>query len=154
MIKRSNQIAAKSLEGGKNPCGNENEKQGITDAQGKKKSRGSNYYGTFVGNFVSYAHNITGEVYVVDETTFFIKGFSYDGLAENAIFWVGKTDTAGPDGTPVYYPDPRTSEPKSLQRYVNEDIILKLPPHVKVRDIKNLSVWCSRFLVSISFFPH
>lgn len=41
----------------------------------------SNYQGSKIGEFNSHAHQVSGEVYAVDEQTLFIRGFSYDGLA-------------------------------------------------------------------------
>ena len=38
-------------------------------------------YGKLVGKLQEYAHGIKGTVYVVDETTLFVQGFSYDGTA-------------------------------------------------------------------------
>jgi hypothetical protein len=39
------------------------------------------YYGTEIGELQSFAHDVRGRVYVVDDETFFIKGFRYDGTA-------------------------------------------------------------------------
>jgi hypothetical protein len=40
---------------------------------------GSQYYGKLIGTLQEYAHKIRGTAYAVDESTIFIKGFSYDG---------------------------------------------------------------------------
>ncbi|XP_016842690.1 protein Skeletor, isoforms B/C isoform X2 [Nasonia vitripennis] len=117
-------------------------------AQRSQSKRGPNYYGTFVGNFSSYAHNLGGDVYVLDESTFYIKHFNYDGNAPNGYFWIGKTPMPMPDGTPVPYPEHTSDNPKPLQAYQDQDIILRLPAGIKVRDIKYLSVWCRRFTVN------
>lgn len=37
------------------------------------------YYGVRIGKFTQYFHDVTGEVFVMDDKTLFIKGFSYDG---------------------------------------------------------------------------
>lgn len=42
---------------------------------------GENYKGALIGKFSSYAHQVSGEVYAIDEYTFLIKEFFYDGLA-------------------------------------------------------------------------
>uniref|UniRef100_A0ABD2VWY8 DM13 domain-containing protein n=1 Tax=Trichogramma kaykai TaxID=54128 RepID=A0ABD2VWY8_9HYME len=72
---------------------------------GNERRRDSNYYGTRVGSFTSFAHALSGDVYVVDEYTLFVKNFSYDGTAPNAVFWVGNSSMPMPDGTPISYPE-------------------------------------------------
>lgn len=37
------------------------------------------YYGTKIGSFQTYVHDVVGDVFAVDERTIFIKDFSYDG---------------------------------------------------------------------------
>lgn len=67
-----------------------------------------NKYGFYVGKFVN-SHNISGSVYVVDESTLFIKDFSYDGTTRQSYFWVGRnSEIPNPEGTLVPYPDERT----------------------------------------------
>lgn len=46
-----------------------------------------------------------GEVYAVDESTLFIKGFAYDGNGPAAYFWVGKTPRPSPEGYIIPYPE-------------------------------------------------
>ncbi|XP_014230471.1 protein Skeletor, isoforms B/C isoform X2 [Trichogramma pretiosum] len=115
---------------------------------GNERRRDSNYYGTRVGSFTSFAHALSGDVYVVDEYTLFVKNFSYDGTAPNAVFWVGNSSMPMPDGTPISYPEHHSRNPSPLGYYKNADILLKLPYNMRVRDIKYLSVWCQRFTVN------
>jgi hypothetical protein len=61
-------------------------------------------YGRLIGGFTEYAHGIKGTVYVVDETTLFIKGFAYDGTGPDAFFWVGNSTRPSPEGELVPYP--------------------------------------------------
>ncbi|XP_058798025.1 protein Skeletor, isoforms B/C isoform X2 [Phymastichus coffea] len=110
--------------------------------------KGPNTYGSFVGSFNSYNHGVRGQVYVIDESTFFIKNFTYDGTAPTAYFWVTDSVTPAPSGMLVPYPEKETRDPKPLGRIHNADIILRLPSNVKIRDIKSLSVWCRRFTVN------
>ena len=42
---------------------------------------GLEYKGQLIGKLSSYAHQVAGEVYAIDEQTFLIKEFFYDGLA-------------------------------------------------------------------------
>ncbi|XP_046993641.1 protein Skeletor, isoforms B/C [Schistocerca americana] len=120
-------------------------------------SRGSsNYYGKLIGPLTEYAHGIRGTAYAVDESTIFIKGFSYDGTGPDAFFWVGNTSRPSPDGYIVPYPDDyKGREPPMLKAYNNTDVILRLPGGKRIRDIKWLSVWCRRFTVNFGevFIP-
>ncbi|KAG8286438.1 hypothetical protein J6590_060357 [Homalodisca vitripennis] len=63
------------------------------------------YYGRLIGQLQEYAHGIKGTVYAVDESTMFVKGFSYDGTGPDAFFWVGNTARPSPDGYIVPYPE-------------------------------------------------
>lgn len=49
--------------------------------------------------------NFQGDVYAVDESTLFIKGFAYDGTGPDAFFWVGKTARPSPEGYIIPYPE-------------------------------------------------
>lgn len=73
-----------------------------------RSRRGRNYYGTYIGNLTTYAHDIRGDVYVIDESTLFLKNFSYDGGAPTAYFWVGSSNVPSPEGIPVPYPEHRS----------------------------------------------
>ncbi|XP_014219944.1 protein Skeletor, isoforms B/C [Copidosoma floridanum] len=117
--------------------------------------REPNYYGKYIARFPEGNHGITGTVYAVDESTFFIKNFTFDGQAPAAYFWVGNEDVVGPSGTPLPYPESKSRNPQPLGRYVNADVILRLPSNMKIRDIKWLSVWCHRFTVNFAhiFIP-
>nr|CAD7393955.1 unnamed protein product [Timema cristinae] len=63
------------------------------------------YYGKLIGKLVEYAHGITGTAYAVDESTIFIKNFSYDGTGPDAFFWVGNTPRPSPEGYIIPYPE-------------------------------------------------
>ncbi|KAK9679947.1 Electron transfer DM13 [Popillia japonica] len=63
------------------------------------------YYGTRIGRFDTYAHNVKGTVYAVDDSTLFIKKFSYDGKADDAFFWIGNSPRPNPHGNIVSYPE-------------------------------------------------
>lgn len=43
--------------------------------------------------------------YAVDDSTIFIKKFSYDGTAPDAFFWVGNASQPNPQGYIVPYPE-------------------------------------------------
>ncbi|XP_050585241.1 protein Skeletor, isoforms B/C isoform X1 [Bombus affinis] len=119
-------------------------------------NNGPNYYGKLIGSLKNYAHGIKGDVYAVDDTTIFIKGFCYDGTGPDAYFWVGNSSTPTPQGYIVPYPEIKEgSDPVVLKLYNYTDIILKLPNGKRIRDIKWLSVWCRRFTVNFGdvFIP-
>ncbi|CAG0884477.1 unnamed protein product [Darwinula stevensoni] len=107
------------------------------------------FYGTLIGNFKNYAHGISGSVYAVDEDTVVIKGFSYDGSAPDAYFWIGDDVQPSPRGSIVPYPQSYSGEePPILGSFEKEDILLHFPKGMKLTDIKWLSVWCRRFTVN------
>lgn len=66
---------------------------------------GTNYYGSFIGKLNQFAHGIKGRAYAVDDTTIFIKGFSYDGTGPTAYFWIGEGIAPSPLGEIVPYPE-------------------------------------------------
>ncbi|XP_071440906.1 protein Skeletor, isoforms B/C-like isoform X1 [Hetaerina americana] len=115
-----------------------------------------NHLGRLIGPLREYAHNIRGTVYAVDESTIFIKGFTYDGTGPDAFFWVGSTPRPSPEGFIVPYPeDYKGRDPPVLSAFKDVDIILRLPMGKRLRDIKWLSVWCRRFTVDFGeiFIP-
>lgn len=44
------------------------------------------HLGLFLGKLNTYAHQISGTVYAIDEYTILIKGFFYDGLGQGEWF--------------------------------------------------------------------
>lgn len=115
-----------------------------------------------VGNFANYAHGISGDVFVKDEKTLVIKGFTYDGAGPDAFFWVGTSDKPDSVGTILPYPfegqfyhyEDR-SAPILDRRFDNEEITLTIPDDVKMSDLKWMSVWCRQFAVNFGdvYFP-
>nr|XP_008197570.1 PREDICTED: protein Skeletor, isoforms B/C isoform X2 [Tribolium castaneum] len=114
------------------------------------------YYGRLIGPLQEFAHGIKGTVYAVDESTIFIKGFSYDGTGPDAFFWIGNSPRPSPEGIIIPYPENYAGrEPPVLRAYNNTNIILRLPMGKRIRDIRWLSVWCRRFTVDFGevFIP-
>ncbi|XP_041762003.1 protein Skeletor, isoforms B/C isoform X2 [Anopheles merus] len=114
------------------------------------------YYGREIGHLTNFGHGIKGQVFAVDESTLFVKGFAYDGNAPDAFFWVGNSPRPSPEGFIIPYPEEYSGrEPPVLQQHTNTDIILKLPMGKRIRDIRWLSVWCRRFTVDFGeiFIP-
>lgn len=98
------------------------------------------YFGSLIGKLNRRDHNVSGDVYAVDEQTLFIRAFNYDGLAPDAYFWssVSSAQPAAADGFIV--PDEKGST-KPLERYVDKDIVLRLPEGKTLREINWLCVW-------------
>jgi len=108
-----------------------------------------------VGDFQNYAHGINGEVFMKDEKTLVIKGFTYDGAGPDAFFWAGTSQTPSSVGTILPYPFEGKfyeyedqNAPILSKRFNGEEIVLTLPETLKATDIKWLSVWCRAFQVN------
>ena len=65
------------------------------------------YYGTLIGRFDTHHHDASGEVYAADETSVFIRGFTYDGTGPDAYFWAGSSSR--PDASGFIIPDEKGS---------------------------------------------
>lgn len=74
----------------------------ITGLCGRRKEP---YYGELIGPLQNFAHGISGTAYAVDESTIFIKGFSYDGTGPDAFFWIGNSPRPSPEGYIIPYPE-------------------------------------------------
>ncbi|XP_069188345.1 protein Skeletor, isoforms B/C isoform X2 [Procambarus clarkii] len=81
---------------------------------------------------------VGGDVYAVDETTFLIKGFMYDGNGGDTFFWAGSRPRPGPQGFIVPNELGRTN---ILDRYLNKDITLTLPDKKTIPEIKWLAIY-------------
>ncbi|XP_067139649.1 protein Skeletor, isoforms B/C-like [Centruroides vittatus] len=100
--------------------------------------KGEEYQGLYLGKFHTYSHQVTGEVYAVDQYTFLIKHFFYDGLGQDTFFWAGSTVRPSNIGFIVPDEEARTNK---LQRYVNRDLTIVLPDNKKITSIRWLAVW-------------
>jgi len=112
--------------------------------------------GVKAGDFINYAHGISGSVYLVDEKTLLIKGFKYDGAGPDAFFWAGTEGSPSSVGTILPYPfegkffayEDQSAPILTGQFSGDKDIVLTLPETLKSTDIKWLSVWCRAFSVN------
>lgn len=98
----------------------------------------TDYQGAYLGKLNSYSHQVNGDVYTIDEYTFLIKNFFYDGLSQDAFFWAGSTIRPSNKGFIVPSEDGRTNR---LQRYTNRDITIRLPDDRWITSIRWLSIW-------------
>ncbi|XP_055343898.1 uncharacterized protein LOC129591995 [Paramacrobiotus metropolitanus] len=96
-----------------------------------------------LGSFRTLMHNVSGEVYALDDTTLFIKGFSYDGTSPDGKFVLSKTELIQ-DPLEVLADEWGTSN-DGLLEYVNKDIIIRLNPGTKLSDYKALAVYCADY---------
>ncbi|KAI2799824.1 hypothetical protein BLOT_014252 [Blomia tropicalis] len=96
------------------------------------------YFGTPAGPILG-SGTAAGTVYIVDESTIFIRGFTFDGNQYPFAFFMGGL-THAPDGTGFIIPDEKGST-RPLGKYKEQDIVIKLPEGRTVRELKWLSVW-------------
>lgn len=103
-----------------------------------------------IGELRGAEHGIAGSLYAVDENILILKRFEYDGQADEAFFWVGRsTDGPSEDGTILPYPfggvfyGSDDADAPILFGIFNgsQDIRLTLPETMKVTDLKWFSVW-------------
>lgn len=56
------------------------------------------YKGKELGKLNTYHHQVSGDVYAVDEYTLLFVNFNYDGNGADTYFWAGATNRPGPQG--------------------------------------------------------
>jgi len=96
------------------------------------------YRGQLVGQFSSYHHQVSGDVYAVDEDTLLLQNFVYDGNGKDTFFWAGSSNQPNSKGFIV--PD-KTGRTNVLDRYLNEEFTIKLPSQKRITDLKWFSVY-------------
>ncbi|KAL3173630.1 hypothetical protein MRX96_041453 [Rhipicephalus microplus] len=100
------------------------------------------YLGTRIGKLNTHFHGVSGELYVVDDTTLYLKDFHYDGTGPDAYFWAGSSTR--PDHTGFIIPDEK-GRTTPLGAYNGQDLVLKLPAGQAVSKIRWFAVWCRKF---------
>lgn len=75
------------------------------------------YRGKYIGKLNSYHHQVSGDVYAVDEYTLLLVAFNYDGNGADTFFWAGAANRPGPQGFIV---------PDEFGKYVKK-LLLKQP---------------------------
>jgi len=118
-----------------------------------------------IGELETFQHGVSGEVFVLDEKTLVVKNFNYDGAGPDAFFLVGTEGTPEKtnESTTAILAHPfqgihyqyRDQEATILEAALNIQVVLTLPPNMKVSDVKWLSVWCRKFSVDFGnmIFP-
>ncbi|KAH8026983.1 hypothetical protein HPB51_000694 [Rhipicephalus microplus] len=94
--------------------------------------------GLYIGKINTYAHQVSGHVYAIDEYTILIKNFFYDGLGQDAFFWAGSS--VRPSNVGFIVPD-EEGKTNKLQPYTDKDIYLQLPNKRKITSIRWFAVW-------------
>ncbi|XP_067006785.2 protein Skeletor, isoforms B/C [Anabrus simplex] len=96
------------------------------------------YQGKYLGKINSYHHQVSGEVYAVDEFTLLLINFNYDGNGIDTFFWAGAANRPGPQGFIVADEHGKTNV---LARYFNKDFTLRLPDGKKITEIKWFAIY-------------
>lgn len=108
--------------------------------------------GLYIGKLNTYAHQVSGQVYAIDEYTILIRNFFYDGLGQDAFFWAGSS--VRPSNVGFIVPD-EEGKTNKLQPYTDRDIYLRLPDKRKITSIRWLAIWNLREHANYGdiFFP-
>lgn len=56
------------------------------------------YRGNPLGKLNSYHHQVSADVFAIDEYTLLLAGFTYDGTGTDTFFWAGASIRPGPQG--------------------------------------------------------
>lgn len=96
------------------------------------------YQGKYIGKLNSYHHQVSGEIYAVNEFTLLLTNFNYDGDGLDTFFWAGAANRPGPQGFIV--PDEHGNT-NVLERYFNREFTLTLPDNKKLTEIKWFAIF-------------
>nr|XP_046920523.1 protein Skeletor, isoforms B/C-like [Dermatophagoides farinae] len=110
----------------------------LSIVHGQMSNNHLEYKGAHIGKLNSYAHQVSGELYAIDERTILIKDFFYDGLASDAYFWVGATVL--PSNVGFIVPD-ETGRTNKLRQYINRSIRIRLPDDKTIHTIRWFAIW-------------
>ncbi|CAL8124115.1 unnamed protein product [Orchesella dallaii] len=104
-----------------------------------------------LGRLPSYAHKVGGEVILLNERQYKIKGLNYDGTAPAAWHVGMKQGTSGVYGTGTYvFRDERNSDCKQIhKKNKNDDIIITIPKNLSLsKDIARIAIYCFKYCVN------
>ncbi|KAM7304886.1 hypothetical protein ISCGN_014786 [Ixodes scapularis] len=102
------------------------------------RARSEMHEGLYIGKINTYAHQVSGQVYAIDEYTILIKNFFYDGLGQDTFFWAGSS--VRPSNVGFIVPD-EEGKTNKLQPYTDKDIYLHLPDRRKITSVRWLAIW-------------
>jgi len=93
----------------------------------------------FTGNLRTISHQVSGKVTVVDDCTFIITNFTYDGGGPRVYFYAGNDAPYNPQAQNSFRIGPGRID---TQRYNNESVLIKIPSSKTLDDISGISMWC------------
>ncbi|XP_059045505.1 protein Skeletor, isoforms B/C [Achroia grisella] len=96
------------------------------------------YLGKYIGKLNTYHHQVSGDVYAVDDWTILLVKFNYDGTGEDTFFWAGDSGRPGPQGFII--PDEH-GKTNILERYHDTEIRLPLPEGKRLSRTKWFAVY-------------
>jgi hypothetical protein len=98
---------------------------------------------TRLGVFRTISHNVSGEVFALDDTTLYIKNFVYDGTSADGKFVLSRN---GKIEEPLeVLADEWGTSNDGLLEYTGKNIIIRLNPGTKLSDFKALGVYCADY---------
>ncbi|XP_017783559.1 PREDICTED: uncharacterized protein LOC108567537 [Nicrophorus vespilloides] len=110
----------------------------------RNRQIGSNSNFGMLPPFSQLAHGLkSGPILILDEKTFFVTNLHYDGKGPDAHFWVGN-GSSGPDQNGILVPNEHDSR-DTLNSYNGEDVLIRLPEGITVKNIDYFGVWCIEY---------
>lgn len=100
----------------------------------------------YMGRFSKVSHDVEGDIFLLDDKTIYIQGFSFDGNAPDVHFWS--------DGVAIpYYTRANPHVAMVVGKYHKEDVVLMLPPEKPtVHDLGHFQVWCRQYGINFGEF--
>lgn len=100
----------------------------------------------YLGKFKNAKNDVDGDIFLLDESTIYIQGFSFDGQAPDVYFFS--------DGVKIpYYTRSDPHMKLNVKEYRNEDVVLMLPPEKPtIKELGHFQVWCNMFNVVFGEF--
>jgi len=100
----------------------------------------------YLGKFSKVSHNVEGDIFLLDDRTIYIQGFSFDGQAPDVHFWS--------DGVAIpYYTRANPHVAMVVGKYQKEDVVLMLPPEKPTIDkLGHFQVWCRQYKINFGEF--
>jgi hypothetical protein len=100
----------------------------------------------YLGTFRQATHDVEGDIFLLDDHTLYIQGFSFDGQAPDVHFWS--------DGVAIpYYTRSNPHVSMMVGKYQKEDVVLMLPPEKPtIKDLHHFQVWCRQYGINFGEF--
>lgn len=94
-----------------------------------------------LGSLSTLLHNVSGDVYAVDEQTILFKNFTYDGESPDGRVVLSKTTKIE---APLEFCNDEWNSDDGMLDYNGKDFTVKLR-NGKISDYKALSIWCNDY---------